>query len=243
VRILPGSEDEVGERRIGSPAPAEASEPARPQTVGEMIDAALRGELSRDPKSDFQLLQPAHINVILDKASGFTNKEIAEQRGFHPVYVGKILRHPDAEMILARVLGHMADEAMDPIRRLQGYAHEAINTKIEIMRTSKSEGMRDRVATDILDRAGYGAKRQVEVSTPRFDEEVAQNAAAMNRLADVLAESQRIRDIPFTPYVTVPKPVGGVVGALKASSSDGSTGIGADDDDTSSQPTTGEVAA
>lgn len=174
-------------------------------TLGTVIDLALQGQLTGQKGKVNDVLRPQHIQMCIDRAQGFTNTEIAEKYDYSQTMVSLILAHPDAQVIMGRFLGQVADECTDPIMRLQGYAHEAISVKMELMRGSKSEVLRDKVATDILDRAGYGARRKVEITTPKFEEAAVANSSLLSRLSMALEESATARELGFSQFVSVPK--------------------------------------
>ena len=137
----------------------------------ELINAAMVGLLPRDRElrpGEAQKLAPAHINMVLDFASGKLNRtEIAEQYDYTPERVGQILNHPDSQTLISTVLSMATDKLTDMQARLKHLAPEALNVKVELMRTASRESERNKAASDILLLAGYGGRNGGRpVSTP-----------------------------------------------------------------------------
>lgn len=192
-RVIDGKFEDPRNRTTA--AAPEATVPPVPATPSlEMtIKGALNGTLVRGRPLDFgelKTLNPVHIAAIIDRAAGMRVEEIAEKYDWQEQWVRKMLRHPDAETIVGRILSSFADQAADPIARLQGYAHEAITTKVNIMRNSRSEVLRDRVASDLLNRAGYGARIMVDMNqTGGFNRVAEEQPQLLHRIAEALDES------------------------------------------------------
>lgn len=177
---------------------------ALPIDIPGLIKAALAGVLPRDPSFEWEdgmprTLNAAHIAMLLDRTLGYSNAEIAAKHDYSPVQVSRVLRHPDAQYLIGAMMGKLADRITDPVERLKTYAHEAINTKISLMRTSENEGLRNQIATDILDRAGYGSRRQVDVNETLKFEMPAETADAVRTAAH---EARRAATADFSRFLS-----------------------------------------
>lgn len=88
--------------------------------------------------------------VILMKAGGYTNVEIAEQLGITSVTVSYILKQPwAAEQVLEEIERSGRDKV---VATLQGAAYDAALRLIEISETASSEQVRLKANNDVLDR-------------------------------------------------------------------------------------------
>jgi hypothetical protein len=175
-----------------------ASHGAAQARVQEVILAALQERLVRNrPLQAWepQKLHARHIAMLCDRSAGMTPKEISERYKISQVYTNVILTHPDSLIILGAMMALNADKQTDIAARLQGYAHEMLTGKVEIFRTTGDKRLKDSIASDILDRAGYGSRQKLDLSaTHRF---VLPAAAAIG-LTSALQESQR--EVDYSTY-------------------------------------------
>lgn len=167
-----------------------------------VVTKALAGDLLRgrqlqpwEPKA----LNPLHVNMVLDRAAGMKPCEISEKYGLSLARGSIILNHPDAVQIYNAVLSTSADNLADPRKRIESYAHEVLDIKMELVRDAETPRMlRDKIATDILDRAGYGARKQLDVDVQH---RVELPAAQASLLATALQESNRIADVDYSRFL------------------------------------------
>lgn len=176
--------------------------PTRESPVPALVQEALKGamSLSRPLKPwEPEKLNPMHIQMIMDRAMGMKPGEIAQKFDMDPSRVSVILNHPFSERILGAILSTLSDRVTDPVERMRGYAHEMIDTKLALVRDKgTSKTLRNQIATDILDRAGYGPKRQLEITTPKAPQIPVEH---VGRLADVLAESRKSSGQDYTRFL------------------------------------------
>lgn len=193
----------LGTGEIGSngSAPSAAAAIGTPE-VRLVIQRALKGDLPRardlkywEPKG----LDMKHIQCIFRKALGYTNAEIAQEFGFTESYTSIILGHPDAEVIMSVIAGAMGDRITDPIERAKATAGEAMNELVNVMRTTKNDGIRRKSALDILSMAGYGIQKKVDVAVTHM-----LPASGVDRLAKAMERARQIQEIPYTEHVTIP---------------------------------------
>jgi hypothetical protein len=173
--------------------------------VAELITKALKGELTRDRRPYYwepQILTPLHINMVLDRASGCQIKEIAERWDYSPAQVSVVLASPDSQTILSNILSMQADKLVDVSERFKTLAPEALNVKVELMRSPETSAIvRDRVATDILDRAGYSPRQKIDVDTTH---RILLPAQAATGLREVLEESRRVASVDYSRFLQKP---------------------------------------
>ena len=207
VRVMP----EDGQRAEDEPAVAPSAETA---TVAEVLrlarlEATIRGALEgtlplgRAMKPwELQKLSPVHLQMVFDKASGMKGVEIAAKHGVDSARVYTILGHPHAEALLGELMSVQADRIADPIERMKSFSHEMINTKLELVRDPQSpRTLRNDIAGDFLDRAGYGARKKLDIAA---EHSIKIPAEAAHRLADALEASKRIEEIDYADFVVQP---------------------------------------
>jgi hypothetical protein len=168
--------------------------------VHDVICAALEQRLPR--AREIQAWEPdklkaRHIAMLTDHSSGMTPKEIALKYKMHPTYVNVVLTHPDSVIVLGALAALKADKATDIGVRLQGYANEMLTGKMEIFRTTSDLRLKDRIASDILDRAGYGSRQQIDINaTNRW----IMPAAAAAEVSQALDESMKVAEVDYRQY-------------------------------------------
>ncbi|NIN68887.1 MAG: hypothetical protein GTO63_30210 [Anaerolineae bacterium] len=98
-----------------------------------------------------------HDLVVLLKATGHRNNEIAEKLDYSQAYVSLILGDPRAKQKLEEYTQRLADNAIDVRAKLDLLSAEAIETAAHWMRERKDQlaPVSLRSAFGILDRAGY----------------------------------------------------------------------------------------
>jgi hypothetical protein len=184
-----------------SPAAAPTTVVRPPRTVSDVVRDALGGLLPRGRalrEGEPAVLSALHISMVFDKALGMRTKELAEKYDTTESWVSRIIHHPDAEHLLAVIMGQVADNLTDPRARLQGYAHEALNVKVELLRTSRNDALRDRIATDFLDRAGYGAPQKLEINDHKTFSLDPETSA---KLSGALDAARRVSSVDYKRFL------------------------------------------
>lgn len=184
-------------------APTTAKDHANMVFLADLLKRAKDGELPRDraPRRGVEpaTLSELHINLILDRAAGYQLVEIAERWDYTPVQVANVLSHPDAQTILSTIQAMQAGELVSMEERFKTLAPLALNTKVALMQDPETPaGVRDRVATDILDRAGYAPRKQEEI---KHTHQILMPAAAAKSLHDVLQESNRVASVDYSRHL------------------------------------------
>lgn len=155
-----------------------------------------------------------HVVMVMDMAQGFKNPEIAAKHKVTDGMVCNLRNHPWTQQILSAMLSRLADRLTDPMERLKSYANEAVDVKIGILRDrEKPAGLRNAIASDILDRAGYGVKQKIGVEVEdRTKPSVP--ASHIGRLTEALMQAQSVRSVSFERFVvkTEPKTEDGIAG-------------------------------
>lgn len=103
-----------------------------------------------------RLFQPQHVQVVRLAWQGYNRQMIAQVMGISDTHVKQILRSPSGQRMLADLNSHNLtthDEVEDEI---QMAAPEALAEMVRIMHESENDGIKQKAAADILDRAGHG---------------------------------------------------------------------------------------
>jgi hypothetical protein len=200
--ISPEDGSGVPEASVPEVAVQSASEIARAARLKDQITLAMVGGLPRGrPLKPWEPLKlaPQHLNWIFDRSAGMRESEIAERYSVNPQWVCTVLGHPDAESLMGELMSVGADRIADPMARIQAFSHEMINTKLEIVRDVNTEKkLRNDIAGDFLDRAGYGAQHKTDT---KIEHSFKVPAAIAARLVAGLDESNRIADMDYSGFI------------------------------------------
>lgn len=160
------------------------------------------------------LLDERHLQALLLRSGGMPQGAIAQMMGWSESWTSVVLNHPDAQYVLTRLVSYAADNVIDLETRIKGYAPEALDTAVEIMRSSPDEKLRSQNAFELLRMAGYGTKR-VESEKPAAGVHIGSMTinsvpeAAVNNLASAIREAREIEEVTYTLpaglEVTVPR--------------------------------------
>ena len=171
------------------------------------IQEAINGTLDKPahlPDGIFAKFSSRHVQIVLDKVlTGATNKDLAEKYDVTPQTVSYVMTHPYGKRLKAVILGAQADQLDDIAERIRATAEEALEIKIQLMRSSRFDAVRDRIASDILDRAGFGARREAAVDHTHHFMVDKQTGSA---IGEALSEANRVATVDYTQYLA--KPVG-----------------------------------
>jgi len=115
---------------------------------------------SREPNFGIMHEKPEHRLIILLKAQGHSNVEIARLTGYTNVWIGQVLRQPWAKENLLRELSKGGQEEVQAL--LKGEAVDSVFTLISLRDTSDEDGVRLRAAQDLLDRHLGKATQHIE---------------------------------------------------------------------------------
>lgn len=175
-------------------------------TLRELLDQALRGTLQTErPLKDDEVrrFQPHHVVMVLDFVQGMRSAEVAAKHELAHDTVLTLKRHPFTQSILRAMFMKVADNLADPVQRIKGYAHEAIDVQVELMRDVKTtRGLRSHIARDILDRAGFGARQRLSVELPEEKTKPSVPSTHLSRIADALEAAQSVRGTDYERFVT-----------------------------------------
>lgn len=179
-----------------------ASEYARSERVMAATVSVLAGEAPRGRELRYyehKSLSPMHVQMVFDRADGMRPGDIAEKYGLTRARVSVTLNHPDAEYLLGEILGISADRVADPIERMKSFAHEMINTKLRIVRdTETPRALKNDIASDFLDRAGYGARKKLDVEATHS---LSISKDVGNRLVSALDASRRVATVDYSEFL------------------------------------------
>lgn len=186
------------------------SEESRNERLNTLMVSTLDGKLGRGRSLRYWenlKLKPVHLQMLMAKAAGYTNRAIARQFDYDEARVSVIVNHPDASSVLAHLISYQAENLLDIKARIQSHAGEALDTVLTAMRTAPESAQRAAIGFRLLDRAGYSAVQKSE-TVHKFE----MPAEQANALTKALRESSEVQeaDWEITPETTAPAQVGGV---------------------------------
>lgn len=131
-------------------------------------------------------LNQRHMLVYQLHSCGYTNNEIADIIGYTKAWVSSILNDPRAEEYIQEFATRVAEKVEDVGVKLRLVAPEALDTVVNVMRTSENERVVSANAFGLLDRAGYGKiDRSVNLNAQLSEKQT-------ERLANALREGQAV---------------------------------------------------
>lgn len=211
------------------------SEGARTERLNSLMVSTLDGKLGRGRSLRYWenlKLKPVHLQMLMAKAAGYSNRAIARQFEYDEARVSVIVNHPDAASVLAHLISYQAENLLDIKARIQAHAGEALDVVLTAMRTAPEAQQRAAIGFRLLDRAGYSAVQKSE--TVHKFEMPAENAAALTR---ALNESSEVQD---TDWEIVPdKAAAGQVGGV-GDSEEGKGSVGPNPSDVMEPPHNGQ---
>lgn len=199
--------EEKGESDVrgGSSSPVgtlRESPPSAPAVLSELIREALAGTMPvARPLRDEEMprFTPRHIQIVFDSVQGpMTNTELADKYQLSARHIWLIIHHPFSDVLKAALLSQIADNLTDPIERIRSYTHEMLDIKVQLVRDpGTAKVLKDRIASDILDRAGYGARKTIDINKPQAPQ---LPAPLVERFTNALEASQRVRSLPYDQF-------------------------------------------
>lgn len=135
-------------------------------------------------KGQYQLkrLRARHHLIIALAAQGMDQKEIAQRLQITEVTVSYTLNSDLGQQRLAVLLGEAEVDTIDLIKEFAELAPVALEVLEEILvNPAAKDADRKSIATDLLDRAGFGVKRELGVSLHLVDDEDIREAKILAR--------------------------------------------------------------
>jgi hypothetical protein len=192
-----GDDEEVLDDQSLYEAPPEGVE-ALGMGVEETVQAALNGTLTPEYARKYyenKSLKPKHLKMIRLAMAGYSNRYIAAKTGYTEARVSIILATQDARAVMARIAGEAANH-LGTRERLLAVAPEMLEHVIGVTRTTTDNRLRSKNAFELLDRAGYGVTKQIEIADKSRP---ALPVAIVSRLVSALEESNALRSTAYDP--------------------------------------------
>jgi hypothetical protein len=150
-------------------------------------------------------LDERHLQAVLLRASGMKQQEIAKQMGWTDGWTSIVLNHPDAQYVLTRIVSYASDNVIDMQARIQALAPEALDTMVEVMRSTQDEKLRKETGFDILKMAGYGVRKEVPSTQVQINNFGGVPAESLGNLASALRESREIVPVQYSLPAALPE--------------------------------------
>lgn len=171
-------------------APTFESRSIKRQDMDDLVARVMSGLVPRTrPLKSWEpaFLDERHLQAVFMRATGLKQSVIANLMGWDQSRTSIILNHPDAQYILTKLISYAADEVLDVQTRIKGYAGEALDKVVDVMRNSQDLRLASANAFEILKMAGHGAVEKKEVKT-----EIAISADHVSALGDAIREAQQV---------------------------------------------------
>lgn len=108
-------------------------------------------------------IQSIHHKIIQELHKGHSNRHIASELGVSEVMVSNVKNSPAVQDKLDILEAVAYQKSMDVRQEINDRAPEALQTLRELMQSkSTANSLRAKISFDLLDRAGFGAVKQVE---------------------------------------------------------------------------------
>lgn len=156
----------------------------------QRLEAAMAGNLARSRPLKYWenlKLKPQHLQMILMKSSGFRNVDIAEAMHLTQARVSVILKHQDAQSLLAMMVSFAADNTLDVRTRIKAHSGEMLDLVLDTVRTTNDAKLRTQGAFKLLEMAGYGAVQKIETKAT-----VTIEGPEASQLKDAIREAQQM---------------------------------------------------
>jgi hypothetical protein len=126
-----------------------------------------------------------HQHVAALKAAGLRNKEIAELTEYSPSRVSVILGDPRIVALVNQFTSQIVTNVtQDTGEYIKGHTLEAAQSVVALMRGAESEQVQLSASKDLLDRGGFKAKEQIQVTNDYIEgREVSRLVAALEEAA------------------------------------------------------------
>lgn len=111
-----------------------------------------------------QALRGHHHDIIRMHSLGATNEQIAAHTGVTTATVSNVLRSLPAREVMDGIRADTAMKTIDVVKQIKDMVPRALQVMEEIMDNEDvSAAVRLRAATDLMDRAGHGAVKKVDM--------------------------------------------------------------------------------
>lgn len=195
--------DAVMEQFLGQTDDDEAGE-GLPQEVSDLIKRCLDGtEPIEGLGSNKHWVTPKfsarHVNMVMLRAAGFKNIEIAQAMGTTPVTVCSIVNHPYGRKIIHAMMTTRGTRVLDIRTKLDYYADEILDHIYDLTAKSADLDVVSKVGFGLLDRAGYSVTHKVaQQATPGAS---SASESTLSRLASALEQSNSIESHILPVYI------------------------------------------
>lgn len=115
------------------------------------------------PKWELRKLKPDHLAVARYWLLGLNNQEIAQETGYHPYHVSRIINSPQFQDILTQLSAKTIETVNDIRADVQAMLPGVIEQKYKLALHARDERVRNIACSDILGIGGLSPIRQVHV--------------------------------------------------------------------------------
>ena len=124
------------------------------------------GRKVEERKYTLKEVQDSHREIARLLVMGLNNKDIAEELGVTPEMVSYTINSPVVMREIENMRAARDLDAIDVAKRIQEIAPKALDVMEGLMQSAADETRR-KIAESILDRAGFGALKNVSINSNR----------------------------------------------------------------------------
>lgn len=180
----------------------------RPE-IERLFDLALDGRLPRRRELkpwEPDRLNERHLSMVMMRAGGLKQRQIARAFGATDANVSVVLNHPDAEYLLVRLQAMKATAPTSVERRLAALSEPAVDALEAVFNSEEVDSLtfkRAPLAFKVLEFNGYGRKK-VEVEHEHRHSLSGASSEQLERLTDALKASRSIPESEVARFSAAP---------------------------------------
>lgn len=193
----------------GLPAdPRETSLPAASPEIQQLFQLALEGSLPRNRELKYwepDRLNERHLTMLMMRASGIKQRDIARIMGVTDANVSVVMNHPDGVYVLTRLQAARFSMPTEYEKRLEDLNSYAVDAIEELLQDTEVPAIkRVPAAFKLLEMNGHGRKKVEETKTVNVN--LNASSAELGLLTRALRE---VQEIPEINYIDVSPGPGG----------------------------------
>lgn len=178
------------------------------ERISELFTQARENRLPTPGKqpNEPNTLNELHLQMIMMRAQGMRQREIARVMNYTDSRVSIVLNSPDARYLLDQLHGLMGVGVTAIENRLQLLNERAVESIEEAFDSDDVKPLeRAKLGFALLERNGFGVRREVEV---QHNHTLQLNPRQESVLASALRESRTIEEVEYVeiPYTPGPQP-------------------------------------
>lgn len=150
----------------------------------------------------------ANVNVVLLRAAGFKQGDVAKILEIDPARVSVICTHPYGQKIIQSMLHNQGTRVLDIKIKLAKHAESILDHMVKLALAAEDVDSVAKVGFGLLDRTGHGPTHKIESKNVTTTLQTTADSATLNRLSSALEGSKKV-DSVMTTFVQKGPPADG----------------------------------